>query len=869
MNIIDLQESLKDYPDNRLMAEYQRPTNNIPQFLILGELQRRKRMRDDYKRREAADMPTVAEEMITGAGVPQEGLMAMAGAMAPKTNVAQDTGLAQAMPMQATRAPQPQMMAEGGIVNYGFSNMTQYPFFRDNKLAATYDLSEIAAFIQRGYPREGLVTNFGEDAVREAESMILDKTDNYARYASGTGRAPLGIDGFKEIDLRRMEAKGLLGNKSYRDPSQSTYLGGERVNQNTDKAPTIDYTDPQSLQEIDPDSTTFVAPEAVSDPRLNMDTAGGLGSMSLDSSVPEMALDTPLSLRQIIDSGVGTRGADTDPAQQLAEFLASRRSDLPGVNLPGESYPYEINPDAAEKQGQAILDSLTPPPTGQQNNPNIGGPLSSALQYYGGTAFKGAATPEPTDEERRIIEGMSAVPEAGAKIETESAPDRSIDRQINPEKYMDLDDFLAQDSIRDRSSDRGSSLQYPTFLPYPTASGAFPNDAELAGQYPQRGGSETDFNLFKKGEEALAAIDQKLAAEGLSDSEIKALNVQKTALNFALSSGQAIDDAVGDAMALLNRLITEPVLNVAGVATSIVNPDAGAKVYDYADQFSSYIDDIARDGYIKDNRISNQKIAPKADEDRRGDPELTITEPTTIAKDAETSAAEAMRLQEESFDQPDPLSVLDSITDGGAGGAGFGSVESEIAKMISDRRKRADQNKWLALAEAGFAMMGPAATFGEGIGKGGKAGLAALRESQKGMDAFESDMLKLQANLDIAQQRSADTRYTAAQTLKGRQYTANKTYQGRELTAEASRKATQQRLNAAAGNQLKDMIDIYDSQLAELGVISGQAPPAGVADRYNQIIRERQAAIKELQRRTGLDVAATGGPELSGQFNVI
>ena len=93
MNIIDLQESLKDYPDNRLMAEYQRPTNNIPQFLILGELQRRKRMRDDFKRREAADMPTVAEEMITGAGVPQEGLMAMAGAMAPNTAVSQDTGI--------------------------------------------------------------------------------------------------------------------------------------------------------------------------------------------------------------------------------------------------------------------------------------------------------------------------------------------------------------------------------------------------------------------------------------------------------------------------------------------------------------------------------------------------------------------------------------------------------------------------------------------------------------------------------------------------------------------------------------------------------------------------------------------------------
>lgn len=116
MNIIDLQENLKDLPDRRLMQEMQMPTGSMPQFLVLSELQRRKRMRDEYKRQEAADMPTVAEEIITGAGVPQGGLMAMAGAMAPKTNVAQDTGIDQAMPMQATRAPQqPQMMSTGGI----------------------------------------------------------------------------------------------------------------------------------------------------------------------------------------------------------------------------------------------------------------------------------------------------------------------------------------------------------------------------------------------------------------------------------------------------------------------------------------------------------------------------------------------------------------------------------------------------------------------------------------------------------------------------------------------------------------------------------------------------------------------------------
>ena len=116
MNILELQEDIKDLSDKRLMQEMQMPTGAIPQYLVLTELTRRKRMRDDYKRREAANEPTVAEEVMAASGVPQKGLMAMAGALASDTNLAQDTGLAQATPMQATRAPQPQMAADGGIV---------------------------------------------------------------------------------------------------------------------------------------------------------------------------------------------------------------------------------------------------------------------------------------------------------------------------------------------------------------------------------------------------------------------------------------------------------------------------------------------------------------------------------------------------------------------------------------------------------------------------------------------------------------------------------------------------------------------------------------------------------------------------------
>ena len=116
MNIIELQDSLKDLPDSALMQEMQMPTGTAPQFLVLSELKRRKRMRDEFQRQQNSNMPTVAEEVVTAAGMPQEGIMGAARAMAPNTNVAQNTGMDMAAPVPATRAPQPQMMADGGVV---------------------------------------------------------------------------------------------------------------------------------------------------------------------------------------------------------------------------------------------------------------------------------------------------------------------------------------------------------------------------------------------------------------------------------------------------------------------------------------------------------------------------------------------------------------------------------------------------------------------------------------------------------------------------------------------------------------------------------------------------------------------------------
>jgi hypothetical protein len=111
MNIIDLQDKLKNLSQQQLIQEMQMPTGQMPQFLVLSELTRRKKMEDSFAIEQGRDQSTVAQDAVSAAGMPAEFARQMAGAMAPQTDMVGNTG---AMPRQS--AMPPQRMAGGGIV---------------------------------------------------------------------------------------------------------------------------------------------------------------------------------------------------------------------------------------------------------------------------------------------------------------------------------------------------------------------------------------------------------------------------------------------------------------------------------------------------------------------------------------------------------------------------------------------------------------------------------------------------------------------------------------------------------------------------------------------------------------------------------
>ena len=112
MNILEQENLIKGAPDEVLIEEAQAPSGNLPQFLIVSELQRRKQMRDRFMAQEQQPEQTISEQIVAksvpqgiGALQQQASSMPMQAPQMPPEMMA-----AQTAPM----APQPQMMAAGG-----------------------------------------------------------------------------------------------------------------------------------------------------------------------------------------------------------------------------------------------------------------------------------------------------------------------------------------------------------------------------------------------------------------------------------------------------------------------------------------------------------------------------------------------------------------------------------------------------------------------------------------------------------------------------------------------------------------------------------------------------------------------------------
>jgi hypothetical protein len=102
---------------------------------------------------------------------------------------------------------------------------------------------------------------------------------------------------------------------------------------------------------------------------------------------------------------------------------------------------------------------------------------------------------------------------------------------------------------------------------------------------------------------------------------------------------------------------------------------------------------------------------------------------------------------------------------GGSGAGDFGPIESRIARMLEEREKSAEADKWLSLAQTGLALMASdQPTLGGAIGEAGLAGIGALQQARSQYDKDIMSLLDMQAGIQRARAAGARSARTGGLT---------------------------------------------------------------------------------------------------------
>jgi len=211
LNILQIEDRLKDMSEDVVKRMVTEPNSTVPPFLATNELNRRDRMRKEFQMRQAQDMPTVAEQLVTGAGMPNESMSQMAMNMAPKSDIAGNTGLEAMMPkatMPETEEDEvmlmededPMGMSFGGLINSrlaGISRMAA-PMARD-----VLSTSQEPMGMSRG------LSGFGSDIMNRVGDKSRGDVDNFLGEVEGMAEDRFDIDLSPEQRQIGMSGKGM------------------------------------------------------------------------------------------------------------------------------------------------------------------------------------------------------------------------------------------------------------------------------------------------------------------------------------------------------------------------------------------------------------------------------------------------------------------------------------------------------------------------------------------------------------------------------------------------------------------------------------------------------------------------------------
>jgi hypothetical protein len=445
MNMIDVQDKLKGLSQQQLVSEMQSPSGVAPQFLVLSEITRRKRMQDSYQAQQQQPTSTIAEEAVASAGVPGGGLAAMARSMAPNSSMAQNTA---AMPQPLPQEQPVQGMYGGGYVQK--MAIGGQPADMSNPMVSAWVQREAQ---RRGVTVEEVLANLGPTGAAisaaapsmDARNRMLGlepvgtsnlnfptQADLDQRYADTQRGDTFIMPSQSDLDLRYQDAQGqqpIFPNSGFSpDPADTLAPMLDRIQNRT----RMTANEPPSY--VDLDLTSEPAADA-----STPDTVRGIDPYT------GKFLDVPTPGKMLSDTGQGISDAasylwDTigtyrgDPYSELSE---AEMADLQsGKMSPEEADRLQSSRlaladiGATELQNPALRPAVQPtapagetpkpPPPPKDTTPQGGGistdtagvpatpnPATSAAGRGSGAAVGGANAPTSYEQELRDAMGRA------------------------------------------------------------------------------------------------------------------------------------------------------------------------------------------------------------------------------------------------------------------------------------------------------------------------------------------------------------------------------------------------------------------------------------------------------------------------------
>ena len=728
-NMLQLQDDLKNFSEQQLVREMQMPSGQVPQFLILTELGRRKRMKDDFSRQQAAGAPTVAEETVAAAGMPVGEATGIAKSMAPKTSMAENTGIGTMMPRQPTR------MAGGGVVKMQAGGLPEREVLERivNTLASARP-SEKAAL------RQQLVEVVGEDTVREAEAMML-------RNNASPG----------PVTLMRMEKQGIFGNSPGRPqltPEKPTFLPPPESTRQRGDLETGQLT---SILASDPITKALAQKSGVSvadyisgmDPNTRVQEllrVSGQRATTFDKDKDDAA-KAEATVPTIYDTSIGMpTQADLD-----LKNVSDTRNEAVGIGTSDNPISVDLTKDVAPTvSSSAGLPARPTSPTAPIFD------ISGSPDGFG--AVGGLETIQSAPE-------AFTMETAAANLADMVGPDDAIE-QVRASQVTNADKFDTLGFTPITAEDGSKRFISPAGMVY-----------------------NSDGKLISGGE-AMQTVDiAQQQGEDFSKSPLGTLpfgtNEVDEAGNVVPGTFKPISIPIGGAKTpeFVEQNVGRPLVDLLSI-------EEGSAPVTSVDESETRVSPATPAEDVVGKTPVKLPVTTSGIEDFVEQEKFRTFDKPTVNNEDGDGGSDTPKLDPDLPGGPSGI--------GGTGGTGgMGGIEGQLADMLKSMDKSREQDKWLALANTGLALMASKQpTLGGALGEAGMAGMKQLREGKKQYSKDKMTVLALQQRIDAAK-LAASSRASASNAALAR--LGLSIDKENRLASEAEMNRALDRLNALGG----------------------------------------------------------------------